>query len=230
MVENLASAKGFCYYVSMKIRGERKSFTLVELLIVIAIISIVTSFVVVSVRRSQSRARDSQRAADLAVLDGAVNMYYRETGHYPSLPNGCGNNDTPNIGWKNGISSDQVTKWATTPPCLTKTGYLGEYNVNTKEVKNLFPKYLAKLPVDSGPQIMQDGKAVRGYVYFHSVINIDDQDVECYKILAMNPENASLAQYKSIWDPARDNGTKDNSVDGTKIWGWSKYSKGCESK
>jgi prepilin-type N-terminal cleavage/methylation domain-containing protein len=191
---------------------KKPAFTLVELLIVIAIIGIMASFIIINTRNSQSRARDIQRAADLVALDDAINKYYRETGHYPDLPDGCGTNGS------NGVSSDAVTRWAT-GNCLTPTGY----------IQNLVSKYLPKLPVDAGPQIYQDDRAIRGFVYFHSRVN-PPQNIECYKIMAFNPENPRLNQYKSIWDPARDGGTNDNIVDGANVWAWSKYSQGCAAK
>ncbi|MCX6810692.1 MAG: prepilin-type N-terminal cleavage/methylation domain-containing protein [Candidatus Berkelbacteria bacterium] len=65
----------------------KRAFTLIELLIVIAIISIVSVFIIVSVRNAQSRARDVQRVADLAKINSAVQLYYRENGFYPPTLN-----------------------------------------------------------------------------------------------------------------------------------------------
>jgi prepilin-type N-terminal cleavage/methylation domain-containing protein len=94
----------------MKNRGElnktRGSFTLIELLIVISIIAIVSAFIFVGVRSSQSRARDTQRVTDLGILNSAIQTYYRETGHFPQLPEGCGR-EHPDYGWIDGaITSD----------------------------------------------------------------------------------------------------------------------------
>ena len=197
----------------------KRSFTLIELLMVIAIIGIIATFITVSVRSAQSRARDAKRVSDLEALNTAIQMYYRETGRYPDLPLLCGTNGI------NGVSSDQVTRWAT-GHCLTRTDYIADYDTNNINV--FVPKYIPKLPVDPGPQVYQDGKAIRGFVYFHS--NVNSLGIECYKIMAFNPENPKSTQYKSIWDQARDGGGNDSEVDGTGVWAWSLYSRGCEAK
>jgi len=186
----------------------KKSFTLIELLIVIAIIGIIATFIIVSVRSAQSRARDSKRAADLESLNTAIQTYYRATGHFPSLPKDCGN------AAGNGVSSNQVTRWAT-GACLVDNF-----------VVDLVPTYVPSLPKDPGPTLVQDGKAVRGFVYFRA----NSGGSECYKIVAMNPENPKDVRYQSIWDPARDGGSNKSESDGASPWAWSLFSRGCESK
>ncbi len=58
-------------------------FTLIELLVVIAMISVLVSIVVVNVGAVQIKARDTQRLTDLETMQGAVEQYYRDVGHYP---------------------------------------------------------------------------------------------------------------------------------------------------
>ena len=201
----------------------RKAFTLVELLVVITVMGIITSFIFISVGGSKMRARDTQRAVDLGLLDNAINQYYRDKGSYPSLPDGC---DLPT----NGVSSDAVTRWTDdsgeinniNSNCLSKTGY----------IKDLVPNYISALPTDPGPQTFQGGRQIRGYVYFRKFLPAEG--IDCYKILVMNPERGELSSYKSLWDPGRDGGgrteTERSIVDNTNIWGWSKYSVGCAAK
>ncbi|MEI6144280.1 MAG: type II secretion system protein [Candidatus Berkelbacteria bacterium] len=210
----------------MKSRGTKKAFTLVELLIVIAIISIVTAFIMFNVKGAQSRARDSQRMTDLATLDSAIKTYYIENGHYPSLPSnpadgtGCGIKTTFSDGvvsWigsgVNMASSNGATAWAK-GSCL-----------DSNFIPGLVPKYIGKLPTDPGPALISpppDGNH-RGYMYYHIVVG----GRECYKIMVHSPENAKISVAKNLWDPSRDGGADHSSVDGNAPWAWSQYSRGC---
>ena len=66
-----------------KLRG----FTLVELLIVIAIISILISIGLASFRRVQMQSRDRQRQAALTNIQGALEQYYSDYNEYPASLN-----------------------------------------------------------------------------------------------------------------------------------------------
>jgi len=63
-----------------------KGFTLVELLIVVAIIGILGSIVLFSITHVQARSRDSARVADLSQLSKALDLYVNQEGNYPIQP------------------------------------------------------------------------------------------------------------------------------------------------
>ena len=58
-------------------------FTLVELLLVIAIIGILASIILVGLGGARSRARDTQRVSDIKSLATAAEYYDGDVGHYP---------------------------------------------------------------------------------------------------------------------------------------------------
>ncbi len=65
----------------------RKGFTLIEMLIVIAIIGILASIVLVGIGPVQRQARDSRRAADLRQVQNALELCFSKTGSYPPSSN-----------------------------------------------------------------------------------------------------------------------------------------------
>ncbi len=72
----------------MKRKNEQqKGFTLIELLIVVAIISILSSLLMVNFVGIRQRARDGERKADLRQIQAALELYRSDQGAYPtSLP------------------------------------------------------------------------------------------------------------------------------------------------
>lgn len=62
----------------------KKGFTLVELLLVIAIIGILASVVFLTLGEARPAARDSRRAADLKSVQNALEVYYARNNSYPS--------------------------------------------------------------------------------------------------------------------------------------------------
>lgn len=62
----------------------RKSFTLIEILIVIAIIAILASVVFVSLNSSRVKARNARAMADLKAIEQALILYHDENGTVPA--------------------------------------------------------------------------------------------------------------------------------------------------
>jgi len=67
----------------------KKAFTLVELLVVVAIIGLLSTLSVVALNSARAKARDSRRLSDIKQLRTALDMYYDSAGTYPdSLTSG----------------------------------------------------------------------------------------------------------------------------------------------
>jgi len=75
---------------------KRKGFTLIELMIVIAIIIILAAIAIPNYLRMTDRARRSRVAGDFASLATAIEAYSVDWGHYPvtTAANAFGKNDT----------------------------------------------------------------------------------------------------------------------------------------
>ena len=68
--------------------NQRRGFTLVELMVVIAIIGILATIVTASFSKAQEKARDGRRQADLASLRNALELYYSESNRYIDIVGG----------------------------------------------------------------------------------------------------------------------------------------------
>ncbi len=61
----------------------KKGFTLIEMLIVIAIIGILASIVLVGIGPVQRQARDARRVSDLRQVQNALELYFSKNTEYP---------------------------------------------------------------------------------------------------------------------------------------------------
>lgn len=115
---------------------KEKGFTLIEILIVVAIIALLSTIVLVGVGTFRSRGRDARRISDLSQVQNGLELYYTKNGTYPDASAwdklqaaltgsaGLGIVNVPNdptTGWNYGYCTD-----------ATKTKYvLGAYLEDT---------------------------------------------------------------------------------------------------
>jgi type II secretion system protein G len=69
---------------------QRKGFTLIEIMLVIALIGILVAAGLGSFTSSQTKGRDSKRKNDLSHMAEALEIYYNDIGQYPNS-DGSGN-------------------------------------------------------------------------------------------------------------------------------------------
>ncbi|MFZ5366301.1 MAG: type II secretion system protein [Patescibacteria group bacterium] len=70
------------------IKNSKLGFTLVELLVVMAILAILATVSLANFRTSQIKARDAQRKADLRQIANALEAYMNDHGGYPTASSG----------------------------------------------------------------------------------------------------------------------------------------------
>ena len=117
----------------------RNGFTLVELLVVVAIIGLLSTVAAVSMTASRVRARDIKRAATLKQIMTALELYNDNVGHYPITPTfACFD------------CSSYVNTAVTTPAAANLTAALSPY--------------LAQGPIDP----LGWGSTDQGYLYLSS--------------------------------------------------------------
>jgi len=78
------------------IKKNKKGFTLVELIVVIAILGILAALVVPRFGEFQNQANISHDRATLRTVQGAVNMYRAQNGRWPDQAVGAGTTTTAN--------------------------------------------------------------------------------------------------------------------------------------
>jgi len=76
------------------IKNTRKGFTLIEILIVVAIIAILASVVLVGLGPTQQAGRDARRISDLSEAQNGLELYYNKCGFYPGA---VGNTTCPAV-------------------------------------------------------------------------------------------------------------------------------------
>lgn len=62
---------------------KRAGFTLIEMLIVVAIVGLLSSAVLVGLEDARERARDSRRIADLRAVQNGLEVFYSQNQFYP---------------------------------------------------------------------------------------------------------------------------------------------------
>lgn len=75
-----------------KIQNLQKGFTLVEMLVVVAVIAMISSFVMASYTQAKARSRDAKREADIKQIQEGLAIYSTAYHRYPlSCTSDCSN-------------------------------------------------------------------------------------------------------------------------------------------
>jgi prepilin-type N-terminal cleavage/methylation domain-containing protein len=78
----------------MRLLKTKKGFTLIELMIVIAIISVLAVTLVPQLTGAQARSRDAGRVSSLKNITAVLETYYSDEGKFPLSPNHATNENT----------------------------------------------------------------------------------------------------------------------------------------
>lgn len=68
--------------------NKKQGFTLIELLVVVAIISLLSSVVMIALMTARQKSRDVKRLTDMAQMNTALELYFATNKGYPSSSTG----------------------------------------------------------------------------------------------------------------------------------------------
>ena len=66
---------------------QNKGFSLIELMVSIAIVAILTALIIVNIASAREKARDAKRISDIAQIQLALEQYFTKNGSYPTSVN-----------------------------------------------------------------------------------------------------------------------------------------------
>lgn len=75
----------------------KRGFTLIELIVVIAIIAVLSAMVLISVRSAKTKSRDAQRIANMSEINNALNLYENTNRQYPIYTGNITSSDTMSL-------------------------------------------------------------------------------------------------------------------------------------
>ncbi len=64
----------------------KKGFTLIELMVVVAIMGLLAALAVIALNSARARARDARRVSDVKQIQTALELYYLDNNAYPVAP------------------------------------------------------------------------------------------------------------------------------------------------
>ena len=138
----------------------RSGFTIVEMVVVIAVIGILAAITIVTYDNIQAQARDSKRISDLARISDAIQLYRQKNGNDVQTGSGCGSGN----GWFNYQDPAVAPGGAyekSVLSCLVNAGYLDESFIDPTGCTTTWgSKDGSKLP---SPTCTKDGYAYMKY-------------------------------------------------------------------
>ena len=147
-----------------------KAFTIVEMLVVVAIIAILATVMTISIGNSVVQSRDGKRMADITMIDKAIGLYAAEKRQFPQQDpcvSGAGANSKCIVGWQiiqgdgtSGIADDGAGGWKSSNTTLFKAA------LNT---------YLPNLPTDpkNQPVSVTDASGTNNVYYNYLYYSAD---------------------------------------------------------
>lgn len=148
----------------------KKAFTLIELIIVVAIIAILSVIIVYAIGNAQAKSRDTKRKADLKAVAGALEAYRSQIGRYPAVYD-CRPYDSSYF-----TQLDRSSGVCAALKVLVDKGYLSAFPVDPKSSSSSPSGYFyTSYPVNSG----ENFKIVK---FNPELLDTDDSASNCKSI------------------------------------------------
>ena len=127
-----------------------RAFTLIEMLVVIAIITLLTAIVVTGLTGSKSKARDAKRISDIGNIQLALELFFDRCKQYPTIPLSI---DQQYSDCPNGITLKSFISVLPTAPSP------GSYNyaILEDDTSGYAVDYVLNTQLESSSEIVKDG-------------------------------------------------------------------------
>ncbi|HOM33012.1 MAG TPA: prepilin-type N-terminal cleavage/methylation domain-containing protein [Candidatus Paceibacterota bacterium] len=132
--------------------NKNKGFTLIEMLVVVAVIGLLASLILVGLSGFRTRGRDTRRIADIKEVQNGLEVYYMKNGTYPIIQDSA-------TGWnelEKALTTAGINQIPNDPNAPTKTYYYssdGQHYVIGVELEDLDSnKALLDKDVDNGDE------------------------------------------------------------------------------
>ncbi|MFA6391719.1 MAG: prepilin-type N-terminal cleavage/methylation domain-containing protein [Patescibacteria group bacterium] len=146
-----------------------KGFTLLELLVVVAIIGLISSIAFVAMQNARAEARDAKRLADVHAIRNALELYYHDNGSYPD------------------------------PWCIGLTSVAGcnSFVEPNSWIPSLIPKYMQTLPND--PLNTTNDETNEHYLYFYTRWAVDENAPQQYYLIYRRETKGQVRECPVLW-------------------------------
>ena len=147
----------------MKYFKDNYGFTLIEIMIVIAIVSILSGIVIIKTNEQVEYARGAKIVADMKIIENAVALYYLDNGNIPKTIVGMTTDVfSPNL-HKHDLVPNYIVQWSEAPIGNLRfkcpDGKVRVYNVeklNNSGKRNYYAWNSQKAPMDQQVTFLQN--------------------------------------------------------------------------
>lgn len=151
----------------------KKGFTLIELMVVIAIIAILSGIILASFSAAKARSRDTQRISDVAQIQLALAGYFNQCNDYPNPDTGNvidANTLTQNVGCPSGVTlATFIAKIPTPPAGAGQTNYSYAIGYLTSDSTHTPADYVVEATLESSSTVSSESlssfPSTSGYTY-----------------------------------------------------------------
>ena len=147
-------------YTSFRTSSRARAFTLVELMVVVAIIAILTGILVTNLSGAKAKARDGKRISDVGQIQLGLELYFDRCHQYPAvITNDSQTACTTNSGTTVHLS-DYINPVPTPPSGFNVTSY--DYATNSVNGSNP-TDYILHTKLESYNEVIKDALPSNAY-------------------------------------------------------------------
>lgn len=136
-------------------RKQYAGFTIVEILIVIAILALLATIISFSYSAQQRESRDEKRRADMIALEHELEQYYDKNGNYPLS---CDHGNTSSTSCSS-VTSAYTSSYGAAPPTIGKDSTVANIRVILPGLRESFGDPLG----DNAPPVNQHASGGGGH-------------------------------------------------------------------